>query len=303
VVAELGTNLLRHAEPGGWLLIRPLPPAAVEIIAVDRGPGVADVAAAVEGRAPDPKGLGRGLAAVRRAAARFDIHSRPGRGTAVLAVTPLGTTGPAAAEEPPPDPDRPTHRVAGVSLGITEVCGDGWAATDVEGRLAVAVVDGLGHGVGAALATDAALRAFSAAPLDVEGFVVRGNDAMRDTRGAAAAVCVLDPARARLHYVVVGNITGRAVVAGQPRGLLSQHGTLGIRAAAPKTRVNELPWPSGSCLVLWTDGLTSRVDLAREPDLLRHDPAVVAAVLHRDHARERDDATVVVAYHPDRVKP
>ena len=27
VATELGTNLLRHAEPGGWLLVRPLPPA------------------------------------------------------------------------------------------------------------------------------------------------------------------------------------------------------------------------------------------------------------------------------------
>ena len=33
---------------------------------------------------------------------------------------------------------------------------------------------------------------------------------------------------------------------------------------------------------------------ADRDDLIQHDPAVIAAVLHRDHARDRDDATVVV---------
>jgi hypothetical protein len=32
---------------------------------------------------------------------------------------------------------------------------------------------------------------------------------------------------------------------------------------------------------------------------MAHDPAVAAAVLHRDHTRRRDDATVVVLSDPD----
>jgi hypothetical protein len=49
---------------------------------------------------------------------------------------------------------------------------------------------------------------------------------------------------------------------------------------------------------LWTDGLESR--LAVPGDLLAHDPAVIAATLHRDHTRHRDDATVVVVRPPGR---
>jgi hypothetical protein len=62
--------------------------------------------------------------------------------------------------------------------------------------------------------------------------------------------------------------------------------------------VTTVGWPEGARLVLWTDGLTTRLDLTDDPDLLAHHPAVTAAVLHRQHARGRDDATVVVVGDP-----
>jgi hypothetical protein len=57
------------------------------------------------------------------------------------------------------------------------------------------------------------------------------------------------------------------------------------------------PWIPGATLLLWTDGLSSR-DLDPGADLLRRDPAVVAATLHRDQGRDGDDATIVVVRHP-----
>ena len=65
------------------------------------------------------------------------------------------------------------------------------------------------------------------------------------------------------------------------------------------SRVLSQPWLPGARLVLWTDGLNSRLDLTARPELTDRDPAVAAAVLHRDHTRERDDATVVVVRHPE----
>src|SRR5213080_4162175 len=58
VATELATNLWRHADPGGWVLTRPVPPDGIELLAVDRGPGIADPDAAVGGRTPTPHGLG-----------------------------------------------------------------------------------------------------------------------------------------------------------------------------------------------------------------------------------------------------
>jgi hypothetical protein len=44
-----------------------------------------------------------------------------------------------------------------------------------------------------------------------------------------------------------------------------------------------------------SDGLSARWDLMSYPGLLRRAPGVIAAVLYRDMARTRDDATVIVA--------
>jgi hypothetical protein len=88
------------------------------------------------------------------------------------------------------------------------------------------------------------------------------------------------------------------VAGGHAKGLLSVNGTLGLRPTPPSARVSTYPWPPGASLLLWTDGLRGRVDKVELSGLLGADPALVAAALHRDHSRDRDDATAVVVYHP-----
>ncbi len=293
---ELGTNLIRHAKPGGWLLTRPVPPSGVELIAVDHGPGIADVAAVLAGagsrRDTQPAqpggGLGRGLAAAGRAATLLDVYSAPGQGTVALALVDLSRN---------PAPDGGPRAYAGVSVAVADACGDGWAATEVTGGLAVAIVDGTGHGPRASVATDAILAAFAEDPDDLDGFVDRAHRAARGTRGGCATVCRLDQAAAELHYVCVGNIAGRVLSNGPSRSLSFRYGALGAQVAAPRAATGCLPWPPGATLMLATDGLQSRIDVPAGAPLLRHDPGVIAAVLHRDHSREKDDATMVVVRH------
>ena len=43
-----------------------------------------------------------------------------------------------------------------------------------------------------------------------------------------------------------------------------------------------------------SDGISNRWSLSGHDDLWSRHPAVIAAVLHRDHTRGRDDSTVVV---------
>src|SRR5262245_32645748 len=87
VATELATNLVKHGS-GGEVLVRGLrgaPTGAVEIIAIDRGPGIADIARSMTDGHSTAGTSGTGLGAVRRMADEFDIYSRPGRGTVVLA--------------------------------------------------------------------------------------------------------------------------------------------------------------------------------------------------------------------------
>jgi anti-sigma regulatory factor (Ser/Thr protein kinase) len=303
VATELATNLVQHAEPGGWVLVRALPPASLELIAVDRGPGIDDPAAAVAGRSRTPTGLGCGLAAVRRASSHFDLHSQAGRGTTVLAEVTLADQPHAGrlAGEPPAGPladpraGGPGRGWAGVSVGITEPCGDAWAVTHDDQGFAVAVADGLGHGAAASTAADAAAAGFAAARGDPGSFMVKANAAMLGTRGGAATVCQLQPGKGILRYVAVGNVNG-CVLAGSARHrLITYGGTLGLRDTPPTAPVLTCPWPARATLLVWTDGLHSRAaSCAMDAGLLARDPAVIAATLYRDHLRGSDDATIVI---------
>src|SRR5688500_12448889 len=84
---ELANNLLRHAG-GGELLIQKLGndgATSVELLAIDRGPGMQDIERCMADGYSTTGTPGTGLGAVRRLAGEFDLHSEPGQGTVVMA--------------------------------------------------------------------------------------------------------------------------------------------------------------------------------------------------------------------------
>jgi len=288
-VTELGTNILRHGGGEGHVLLRALGDGGgtgLEVLAVDRGPGIGDVARAVRGVGPSGAGLGVGLGGVQRLADEFEVYTPRARGTVVLA----------RFRFEPGSPPPTWFRVGGVSVPIDPVGGNGDAWTLVAGddALTVLVVDGLGHGAAAKEAADAALRTFDGYDGDAVGWVPAAHAVMRGTRGGVLAVAGIDRAAGVLQFVGVGNISGRVVHAGRSRGLASTPGTIGTGLAPPRVRPVEVPWEPGSTLMLWSDGIRSAVDLSERPSVFEHDPAVVAAVVHRDFRRGNDDATIVV---------
>jgi serine/threonine-protein kinase RsbT len=76
VASELSRNIVAYAQEG-VLELRPSlgPPASLTVRAVDRGPGISDVEAVLSGHYRSRTGLGKGLAGVKRLAARFDVQS------------------------------------------------------------------------------------------------------------------------------------------------------------------------------------------------------------------------------------
>jgi anti-sigma regulatory factor (Ser/Thr protein kinase) len=287
---ELGTNILRHGEDG-YLLLRSLDRRrGLEMLAVDRGRGIADPASALAGAGATSGGLGIGLGSVRRLASSFDLYTGVSKGTVVL--------GRFDADRAPDDaaPGGP-FRAGGVSLPVVsgDLNGDGWAVARDDRSCSALVVDGLGHGPPAHQAAQAGLRAFDTDYAgDVACWFQAAHAAMRHTRGGVAALARIDLAERRVWFAGVGNVQGKVVAGGQTFGLVSQPGMLGTEQRTPRPRVVELPWVPGASLILWSDGLRSNVELHHGGKLLTHDPTIVAGVLHRDFARGTDDATVVV---------
>jgi hypothetical protein len=59
--------------------------------------------------------------------------------------------------------------------------------------------------------------------------------------------------------------------------------------------MEEHTWHDGCTLILASDGVSTRWNLARYPGLLNRHPTLIASVIHRDFARDTDDATLLVA--------
>ena len=159
---------------------------------------------------------------------------------------------------------------------------------------AVVMADGLGHGVKAYEAAVAAVKTFTGNEgIRPVAYLSRAHDALRATRGAAVAIANIEVNAASVTFAGVGNIAGVIVRAdGRQHGLVSNNGTAG--AEMPSVREFRYDWHSGETLVMHTDGIRTRWNLADRAALARSHPAVIAAVLHRDFRRGRDDATVVV---------
>jgi anti-sigma regulatory factor (Ser/Thr protein kinase) len=277
---ELATNLLRHGG-GGELLLQPVIAAGghvVEFIAIDRGPGMANVERALTDGYSTGGTAGTGLGAVRRLASEFDIYSVAGEGTVVMARVGAG----------------PAARFGAISVAVAgEVeCGDSWRLATSDGDIFAMLVDGLGHGTFAAAAAHCANAAFVEKPIDAPRSVIeRVHRALSGTRGAAAACARVDR-QGGVSYAGVGNISGALVSDGGSQGMVSHNGTLGVRML--KLQQFEYRRAPRALLVMHSDGISARWDLASKPGLLQRHPAIIAGLLYRDHARARDDATVLV---------
>jgi hypothetical protein len=264
---------------------------AVDLIAIDAGPGILDVDRALGDGYSTAGTSGHGLGAIARLATGFDIYTGPGVGTVLCARIESERT----KVQGQPAFEFGVVRVA--KNGETE-CGDDWGiVVDDDGRASLVVADGLGHGAAAA---EASRRAVSIAADNAAdhpaGVVAALHAGLRPTRGAAVAVAELIPSDGLVRYSGLGNIS--AAIAGpvESRSFVSHPGIAGHEMR--KIQEFTYAWPADSLLVIHSDGVSARWDLGRYPGLASRHPSVVAGVLYRDYSRGRDDALVVVARAP-----
>ncbi|WP_372012297.1 ATP-binding protein [Pseudoxanthomonas sp. 10H] len=280
---ELATNVLRHGGGGRILLslVQGRAGKGVEVCATDRGPGFSLARCLPDGFSTAGS-QGQGLGAIQRQSQVFDAWSDD-RGAVVLARI-------YAEEAPASDLGYGALRVP---MRHELVCGDGWFLGWDAGRLVVALVDGLGHGVQANEAAELGTAAVAEAPdLPPDELIARMHARMSRTRGGAAAVFCHDEATGQARFAGVGNIAASIHEGGASgRGMASHPGIVGgqYRRAAPFA----IPAASGALLLMHSDGLQSRWNLGQYEGLVFRHPALVVAVLLRDFDRGRDDTSVI----------
>jgi anti-sigma regulatory factor (Ser/Thr protein kinase) len=290
VVTECATNLVKHTPHGGELLISAVAwdrRTGIEILALDKGPGIANVAEALRDGFSTAGSLGTGLGAIARLSDVFDIYSLRGVGTAVLARL---WARPVTKDQP----------LQSLDIGVVSlpkpgelVCGDAWAVGREAVKTRVLVADGLGHGIGAAEAANAAVQAFQRSSRLTLLETVQGiHQALRQTRGVVLGLAEIDFVDHVLRFTGIGNIEGAIYMPDRVDHLVSGNGTAGYEIG----RIKELtyPYPEGTILVINSDGCTSQLSLHPYVGLSRKPAALIAGVLYRDFNRGRDDVTVLV---------
>ncbi len=279
-VQEMARNLVNHAEHGEILLNHD--ERSLDVMAVDRGPGMANVSQCMADSYSSKGTMGAGLGAIRRLSDVFDIYSQPGQGTLLLARFLLAPQPPAALVSGALCLPHPKE----------ESCGDAWA---VRGNR-VMLCDGLGHGPQANEASWRARQLFldHDPRMSLIELMERSHQALLSTRGGALAFSEVNVEQGEVIFCGVGNIAG-TLLAEQARGMVSSNGTVGYKVGRIQTF--SYPWDEHSLLIMTSDGITSKVSLNAYPGLRARHPALVAGAIMRDFRRLNDDATVVVLRH------
>lgn len=286
--SELATNIVKYAGRGtvSIRLVRRGDQKGVEIVAADRGPGIANPEDALRDGHSTGGSLGYGLGAVNRAMDDLDIVSSPGNGTTVRCRRWLR-----AAKPSGPSP---------LDFGVVcrpkpgeRVCGDAFVLRTWAESALVGVIDGVGHGQPAHQASRKAreyVESHYDQPLDR---LFRGTSrACRGTRGAVMALARIDWRAGTVGLASVGNIELKFLGMPRPHNLIAPRGLMGLRAQP--VREVTAPWLASSALVFHSDGLHTRwgaEDLRLAADASAQ---TLAAAIFKRWAKDVDDATVLV---------
>lgn len=288
IASEMASNLLKHA-PGGQISAGTYADSTgsgVELIALDKGKGIADAARAMTDGYSTAGTQGSGLGAIQRQADDFAMFTRANQGTAILARIKLK---PFQA-----DPIYPGAVIIGAvhaPFPGEHVSGDGWSFATAQGPTLL-VIDGTGHGP---LAADAAATAIGIFRENAGESCTRLMEmihrALMPTRGGAVAIARFDAAAKAVRYVGVGNISGALITGQGVKRMVSNNGIAG--GINPRIREFTYEYAGPAVAVLHSDGLSAKWDMNDYPGLAYSHPSLIAGVLFRDFWRARDDGLVV----------
>jgi anti-sigma regulatory factor (Ser/Thr protein kinase) len=284
VITEIATNLYKHAKQGELILraLREGEWSGVEVLSVDRGPGISDVSKCLEDGFSTAGTKGNGLGSIKRLSTVFDFYSNP-QGTVLLAQI----------WNRAPNGIFPQLGAVCIPYPGEHVCGDAWAWASTPTGHVLITADGLGHGKDAAGAADLAIEVFKESPGVTSALLLQAlHSALRSTRGAAISILELNSRDKKIMCSGIGNISSGCVVGDSSKSFVSLNGTIGHHAQ--RFQEFSYDWPPASLIVVHSDGLQSKWKLSAYPGLQMRHPGLAAGVLYRDFRRDRDDVTVIV---------
>ena len=288
IISEIATNLLKHAG-GGELIVRLLSDngnPGIEILSIDKGPGMADPVRMIEDGVSTTNTLGHGLGSIKRLSDQFQLYSLKDWGTVLLSrvfAQPLQTS---------------ISKLGVFPIVINKpgetVCGDAYAWKANPYYFKILLGDGLGHGPLANLAANRACDAFRKSVFNDPSDILNDiHKHVKDTRGLVATVAVYDIVNKAWKICGVGNISTRLCNALTSKTHVPFNGILGVNISG-RIQSQYIDNEDGDYMVLCSDGISTRWETTKHPSVFKYDLSILAAVIYKDYARHSDDMSVVV---------
>jgi anti-sigma regulatory factor (Ser/Thr protein kinase) len=303
MVTELVTNVIKHGGGSGKLVIchynDDQSHQAIEFWCCDSGEGIRDFRKVLKDGFSEKNSLGIGMGTIRRFSDEMDInppfagefresyfsgHPHFKNCIRTLKYLPvkhwMGTnrkleTG--AASRPKP----------GESLN-----GDTYLVTHLGPNLSVAaVIDGLGHGSEANLASQIAReQIILKSELPVNTLMKHIHNSLQGTRGTTIGLIRINTESNRLSFSGIGNIEGFIFSPDGKKTLMSYGGIMGHNMRTP--RIFDFDFKPGDTICMYSDGITSRWKID-DIDWTEH-PQRNAEYLLNQFSRPNDDATILI---------
>ncbi|MCL0092061.1 SpoIIE family protein phosphatase [Dehalococcoidia bacterium] len=178
--------------------------------------------------------------------------------------------------------------------------GDAYFVGEYDGKVLLAVIDGVGHGEEANRAARRAIAFLeNYRQPGLETLIQGCHRELRGTRGGVISLALMNKGNSTLSHAGIGNIESRIITEDNRMvHLISMNGVIGHNLR--KVKEFQYPYHPGDTMVMFSDGISSRfmTDLVREgiPSPLNplvDLPAVAQRILEK-HSKA-DDATVLLA--------
>lgn len=291
-ISELASNIVKHAG-SGTIRLEPVENGLV-VVSEDKGRGITDIERALTA-GKSTKGLGIGLAGVKRLMDQVEIESAENRGTRIIARK--------WKERPPhliphkqdnsvPVDGRMQYGVISIPILGSRVNGDGYVIREFDNKALICVIDGLGHGEKAyevaQKAVDAIQQHWASGLPDI---IESCHKALLRTRGGVIGLAKVNFETSELSYLGVGNIGIRVF----GRNLVKPFSAPGIVGHHFKNlKVQRFPYCRGDTLTLYSDGVSDRFHSSWK-ELEREEVQDTAEAINRLFGKDHDDTTIIVA--------
>jgi len=303
MVTELVTNVIRHGGGKGKLVICQFGDAqnhhAIEVWCCDSGKGFNNFRKVLKDGYPGKESLGIGMGTIRRFSDEMEVNPQLApdfRETYFSGDIPFKNCI-RTLKYLPVRHWMGTNRKLEIGAASRSkpgelVNGDSYVVTHLGPDLTMAaVIDGLGHGSEANLASQLAReQIIMKLDLPVSVLMQHVHKSLKGTRGSTIGLVRLDTELRKLAYSGIGNIEGFLHTAEGKKNLMSYGGIMGHNMRTP--RVFEFDFNPGDIICMYSDGITTHWK-SDDVDWREH-PQKCAEHIINQFSRANDDATVLI---------